>query len=100
MYWPCVSLNISDEKVKLYLGYCFHVFRLLGTPFYIMEHVPGRIFKNPLLPDQTPEERRQIYSSMCETLAKIHKVNITEAGLDDFGKKGACTFKMVLLYML
>ena len=61
---------------------------MIGTPFYIMEYMPGRVFKDPLLPDFTPEERTTIYSKMCEVLTKIHKVNITEAGLDDFGKPG------------
>ena len=62
--------------------------RLVGTPFYIMEHVPGRIFKDISLPSMSPPERTKIYSAMCEVLAKIHSVNISEAKLDDYGKKG------------
>ncbi|XP_052813055.1 acyl-CoA dehydrogenase family member 10-like [Mya arenaria] len=61
---------------------------LLGTPFYIMEHVPGRIFKDHLLEDCTPEERRAIYSEMVNTLCKIHSVNIDAAGIQDYGKQG------------
>ena len=53
-----------------------------------MEHVPGRIFKQPLLPDQTPEERSEIYAAMNEVLTKIHKANYKEAGLTGFGKEG------------
>ena len=58
-----------------------------------MEHVKGRVFKEALLPESPPEERRQIYESMCDVLAKIHKVDIHEAGLDDYGKKGAYNSK-------
>ena len=68
------------------------VFSLLGTPFYIMEHVPGRVFKDIKLEEMTPEERHKIYSAMVDVLVKIHKVNITEAGLDDYGKKGLFDF--------
>ena len=61
---------------------------VIGTPFYVMEYVPGRIFKDPLLPGLDNEERRQIYRSMCEVLVKIHGVDISAAGLQDFGKSG------------
>ena len=53
-----------------------------------MEHVPGRVFKDIALEGMTPAERTAIYSAMVDVLVKIHKVNITEAGLDDYGKKG------------
>ncbi len=59
-----------------------------------MEHVPGRVFKDVTLKGFTPEERRTIYSKMNEVLSKIHRVNIEEAGLEDYGKRG----RKVLLY--
>lgn len=61
---------------------------VLGTPFYLMGLVSGSIFKNPLLPEKHDFERKRIYSAMIDVLCKIHSVNITEAGLDDYGKKG------------
>ncbi|XP_014664040.1 PREDICTED: acyl-CoA dehydrogenase family member 10-like isoform X2 [Priapulus caudatus] len=62
---------------------------VIGTPFYMMEHVPGRIFKDPLLPNMTPVERSAIYTAMCDVLVKIHLVNIERAGLQDYGKPGS-----------
>jgi len=53
-----------------------------------MEHVPGRVFKDPLLPGMSREERRDIYLAMSDVLVQIHKVNVKEAGLDDYGKQG------------
>ena len=53
-----------------------------------MEHVPGRVFKDIALEGMTPTERTAIYTAMVDVLVKIHKVNITDAGLDDYGKKG------------
>ncbi|XP_053385750.1 acyl-CoA dehydrogenase family member 10-like [Mercenaria mercenaria] len=61
---------------------------LLGTPFYIMEHVPGRIFQDHLLEGHRPEERTAIYQEMVKTLCKIHSVDINAAGLQDYGKQG------------
>jgi len=53
-----------------------------------MEYVPGRIFKDPLLPGLSNEERQKIYEAMCEVLVKIHSVDIGSAGLQDYGKTG------------
>ncbi|XP_060605115.1 acyl-CoA dehydrogenase family member 10-like isoform X1 [Ruditapes philippinarum] len=61
---------------------------IIGTPFYIMEHVPGRIFQDHLLEGHLPEERTAIYQEMVKTLCKIHSVDINAAGLQDYGKQG------------
>ena len=63
-----------------------------------MEHVPGRVFKDPLLPGFTPEERKQVYQAMVDVLAKIHRVNIQEAELQDYGKQGDKPFHPFSLY--
>lgn len=60
----------------------------IGQPFYIMEHVEGRVFTDRLLPDAGPADRRQIYRAMVEGLAAIHDVDFEQAGLADFGKRG------------
>lgn len=59
---------------------------IIGTPFYVMDHVPGRVFRNPLMVESTPVERHAIYLEMAETLAKIHSVDWKALGLSDFGK--------------
>jgi len=62
-----------------------------------MDHVPGRIFKDHLLGDCTPEERRAIYTEMVNTLCKIHSVNIDAAGIGDYGKQGKKINVIILL---
>ncbi|KAK2163982.1 hypothetical protein LSH36_71g05101 [Paralvinella palmiformis] len=62
---------------------------LLGTPFFVMEHVEGRLFKDLKLSGMSHDERRAVYSSMCETLARIHSVDINKAELADYGKQGS-----------
>ncbi len=61
---------------------------VVGTVFYVMECVEGRIYWGPTLPDQTPKQRSQIYDAMNETLARLHGLDYAALGLGDFGKPG------------
>ena len=61
---------------------------IIGTMFYVMEHVEGRIYWGPLLPDQTPQQRHMIYDAMNETFARLHNLDWRSLGLDGFGKPG------------
>ncbi|MGI9319209.1 MAG: phosphotransferase [bacterium] len=61
---------------------------VIGSVFFIMEYVRGRIFWNPALPELTQSARRAIYMEMCRVLAALHQVDIDAVGLSDFGKPG------------
>lgn len=62
---------------------------VLGTAFFIMEYIEGRIFRSPLIPEvNDPKERTAIFDSMNECLANLHKVDWEKAGLSDYGKHG------------
>lgn len=60
----------------------------LGTPFYVMERVEGRVFNDPSLPNLQSEERHAIWLAAAETLAKLHKLEPEDLGLSDFGRPG------------
>lgn len=62
---------------------------IIGSPFYVMEYLDGRIFWDPLLPESNPEERRALYLSLTDALAALHTVDIDAAGLADFGPKSS-----------
>ena len=62
---------------------------VVGTAFYLMAHVDGRIFWNPALPELEREERGKIFDAMNEGLAKLHGIDVAAAGLADFGKPGS-----------
>lgn len=61
---------------------------VLGTAFYVMRHVPGRVFLISAMPDLSPAERAAIYDSANETLARLHSLDHVAAGLEDFGRPG------------
>lgn len=62
---------------------------VIGTPFYIMEYVKGRIFREPTLPGVTDrKERSAIFDAMNETLTRIHKVDWQSMGLEGYGQPG------------
>ncbi len=61
----------------------------LGTPFYLMERVEGRVFSDAALPDLGPQERQSFYLAMAETLAKLHAVRPDAVGLGDYGRPGS-----------
>jgi len=60
----------------------------VGTPFYVMERVEGRVFPTSDLPGARREERRAMVMSFAETLAHLHDVDWQAAGLADFGRPG------------
>ncbi|PCF96605.1 phosphotransferase [Vreelandella nigrificans] len=61
---------------------------IIGTPFYIMDHVEGRVLDMPNLADLSVDERSGIYTSMAATLANLHSVDWRQIGLSGFGKEG------------
>lgn len=61
---------------------------VLGSMFYVMRHVPGRIFWDPSLPELPPGERAGYYHELVRVLAALHEVDIEAAGLSDYGKPG------------
>ena len=61
---------------------------VIGTAFYVMEYVPGRILSDPALPELSPEERARIYDHMNEVLARLHRLDWQALGLGDFGRPG------------
>lgn len=61
---------------------------IMGTPFYVMEYIEGRVLSDPSLPDISPRDRHDIYMEMIRVLAALHGVDYQAKGLADFGKPG------------
>jgi aminoglycoside phosphotransferase (APT) family kinase protein len=61
---------------------------IIGTTFYVMDFLPGRIFRDATLPDLTPAERAAVYDELNATLARLHAVDYEAVGLGDYGRAG------------
>jgi aminoglycoside phosphotransferase (APT) family kinase protein len=61
---------------------------VIGTAFFVMDHVDGRILWDPALPGLDPAERAAIYDEMNRVLAALHDVDPAAVGLADYGKPG------------
>lgn len=59
---------------------------IIGTPFYVMDHVEGRVITGVTLPNLSPAERRAIYTDYARVAGKLHAVDYKACGLADFGK--------------
>ena len=59
---------------------------VIGTEFYLMECVDGRIFVDPNLPGLNPDEKRVVHEQMIEVLAMLHRFDPSQVGLGNYGK--------------
>ena len=81
------ALQGSEVPVPKMLAYCEDP-SVVGAEFYVMEHVEGRNFDDPRLPELSPGERSGIYAEMSRVLAAIHLIDIDARGLSDYGRAG------------
>jgi len=61
---------------------------VIGTKFYVMEMVEGRLFTETTLPTLSKEERHAIYLDLARVMALLHNVDLEAVGLSDFGRPG------------
>jgi len=79
------GLHAEGFPVAEALAYCPDE-SVVGTPFYVMGFVDGRVFWEPQMPDSNPAERAAVYDSMNATIARLHGLDPARVGLGDFGK--------------
>lgn len=72
---PKTYANCEDDSV-------------IGTAFFIMDFVDGRIFWDASLPDVAKNERNALFFDLVDTIAALHMIDYAKAGLGDFGKPG------------
>ncbi len=60
---------------------------VIGTPFYLMSYVEGRVVVDQSLPGMSSAEREAIYRDMNRVIAALHEVNIDAVGLSDYGRR-------------
>jgi aminoglycoside phosphotransferase (APT) family kinase protein len=81
------ALYGSSVPVPKPICYCDDA-RVIGTAFYVMDFVEGRIFRDPSLPGLTNAERGAMWDDFNRVIAALHTVNWNAIGLSDFGRPG------------
>jgi aminoglycoside phosphotransferase (APT) family kinase protein len=81
------ALQNTGVPVPRMLGYCEDA-QVLGTEFFVMEFLEGRVFMDQSLPGLPPSERSAMYRDMNRVLAALHGVDYAAIGLADYGKPG------------
>ena len=81
------ALRDSDVPVPKMYALCEDT-SVIGTKFYVMEKVAGRVFTDLLLPSMNNAERRAVYEDLTRVLAALHTVDYHAVGLESFGKPG------------
>lgn len=81
------ALQGSDVPVPRMFVYCEDE-SIVGTPFYLMEFLEGRVLVDQSLPGMKPTERGAIYREMNRVIAALHSVDYEAAGLASYGKPG------------
>lgn len=82
---PRMRLVCHDESV-------------IGTQFFVMDYVPGRVFPDPALRGIPPADRAAIYEDLARVLAALHRVDWRAVGLDGFGKPEGYMQRQVALW--
>ncbi len=62
---------------------------VIGTMFYVMDYVQGRVLWDPALPGMSPQQRGAIFDEMNRVIAALHSVDYQAVGLGDYGRPGS-----------
>ena len=81
------ALRDSAVPVPAPLLYCTER-EVVGTPFYLMERIAGRVFEGFAMPGVPSRDRSAMYESMGATMAALHSLDFRAVGLSDYGRPG------------
>lgn len=89
------ALGGTGVPVPAMLGLCDDA-SVIGTPFFVMRYVNGRIFWDPTVPEvKTNAARSAIYRDYVDALAALHQVDYAKVGLAEYGKVGGYVARQV-----
>ena len=86
-YRVMTALANTDVPVPRTFGLCEDA-EVIGTPFFLMDYVEGRVLWDPTLPGMMPAERGAYYDELNRVIAALHRVDVASVGLESYGKAG------------
>lgn len=81
------ALGPTDVPVPNARLYCSDT-SVVGTEFYVMDYLEGRVFRDARLPDLSRDERTLVYDELNSALARLHSIDPATVGLGDYGRPG------------
>lgn len=81
------ALAAVDYPVPRVHGVCTDE-HVIGTPFYVMDWIDGRIFWDATLPRVSRESRTLYYDAINQTIARLHRIDYAAVGLREYGRAG------------
>jgi len=81
------ALADSEVPVPEMLLYCDDS-TVIGTPFYVMRFLQGRVLFDQTIPQASAEDRRAIYQDINRVIAALHQIDPVAVGLADYGRAG------------
>ena len=85
-----VITALRGSQVPVAKTYCLCLDEtIIGTAFYVMDYVAGRVLWDPALPGMAVTERRAYFEELNRVIAALHSVDYTAIGLGDYGKPGS-----------
>ena len=96
-YRVITALNNTDVPVPKTFALCEDT-EVIGTSFYLMEFMDGRVLWDPSMEDSNTEEALGVYTSMNNTLAKLHSVDPIKVDLESFGRPGNYVGRQVSIW--
>jgi aminoglycoside phosphotransferase (APT) family kinase protein len=79
------ALMESDVPVARMVHYCVDT-NIIGTEFYVMAYLEGRVLHDPMLGDFPADERATVQAALFETMGALHAVDYAAVGLKDYGR--------------
>ncbi|TGE01649.1 phosphotransferase [Methylobacterium nonmethylotrophicum] len=81
------ALAATDVPVPRARLYCDDP-AVIGTPFYVMDHLAGRVYPERDMPGVDPEHRRAAFLDAARILGRLHRIDPAAIGLADYGRPG------------
>jgi len=78
------ALYKQNFPVPRPIHYCSDT-SVIGTDFYLMDYVEGRVFTDPNLPGMNPDEKKSMHEQLVAVLATLHRFDANSIGLGDYG---------------
>lgn len=82
------ALGQTGFPVPQIYGLCMDE-TIIGTAFFVMEMLEGRIFWDATLPDIEKDRRAAYFDAMNATIARLHSIDPATIGLEDYGRSGS-----------